>query len=157
MIRAAMTTDAPGIAAIWNPVIRDTTITFSPVQKSEAEIAALTTGPDPFLVWGEAGQILGFARYFPFRSGPGYLHTVEHTILLRPDCWGRGGGRVLMTALCNLARDHGKHSMFAGVCAENDAGRAFHIALGFVEVARLPEVGFKFGRWIDLVLMQKRL
>ena len=157
MIRPATAADAPGIAAIWTPVIRDTTITFNPVLKSEAEIAALTEGADPFLVWEEAGQILGFARYFQFRGGLGYLHTVEHTILLHPGGQGRGGGRALMVALCDRARAAGKHSMFAGVSVENVAGLAFHAAIGFDTVARLPEVGFKFGRWIDLVLMQNRL
>jgi len=155
MIRAATLFDAPDIAGIWNHAIRKTTITFNPVEKSDDEVAALTA--QDCLVWEEDGRILGFARYFPFRGGEGYRFTVEHTIMLHPKGHGRGGGRLLMKALFAHAKAAGKHSMFAGCSAENSGAVAFHVRLGFQEVATLPEVGFKFGRWIDLVLMQKLL
>ena len=77
--------------------------------------------------------------------------------MLHPKGHGRGGGRLLMNALFAHAKDAGKHSMFAGCSAENSGAVAFHARMGFQEVATLPEVGFKFGRWIDLVLMQKLL
>ena len=155
MIRAAMPGDAPQIAAIWNHAIRETTITFNPDEKPVAEVAALSaTG---CLVWAQDTRILGFARYFPFRGGAGYRFTCEHTIMLHPDGHGQGGGRRLMHALCADAKAEGMHTMFAGCSAENAGAVQFHAALGFEQVATLPEVGFKFGRWIDLVLMQKRL
>lgn len=155
MIRPARPADAAAITAIWNHAIRETTITFNPVEKTESEVADLTA--NACLVWTEQDQLLGFARYFPFRGGAGYRYTVEHTIMLADDAQGRGGGRALMSALCADARDAGMHSMFAGCSAENPGAVRFHAAIGFVTVATLPEVGFKFGRWIDLVLMQKRL
>jgi phosphinothricin acetyltransferase len=155
LIRAATVADAPAITAIWNHYIRDTTITFNPDEKTEAEVAALIAA-DPCLVWDD-GQVLGFARYFQFRGGRGYRYSVEHTVQLRTDAGGRGIGRHLMVALCNHAAKAGKHAMWAGVSAENTGGVAFHAALGFETIATLPEVGHKFGRWIDLVLMQKRL
>lgn len=155
MIRAATRVDAPQIAAIWNHAIRETTITFNPVEKSDGEVADLTA--QDCLVWEVDDRVLGFARYFPFRGGEGYRFTVEHTIMLHQDAHGQGGGRRLMEALCDHATAAGKHSMFAGCSAENAGAVAFHARMGFAEVARLPEVGFKFGRWIDLVLMQKRL
>ncbi|MBI1416358.1 MAG: GNAT family N-acetyltransferase [Limimaricola sp.] len=157
MIRPATSADADAIAAIWNHYIRTTTVTFLPDEKTQAEVAALIAGPDPVLVAEVAGRVSGFARYFPFRAGRGYVHTVEHTVLLAPGAEGAGQGRALMTSLVDHARAHAKHSIWAGVSAENEAGVAFHGRLGFVTVARLPEVGFKFGRWIDLVLMQKML
>ena len=70
---------------------------------------------------------------------------------------GPGAGRDLLDALSKLAKDAGKHTMYAGVCAENQGAVDFHVKVGFTIVAVLPEVGHKFGRWLDLVLMQKRL
>lgn len=157
MIRPARPSDAPAIGAIWNTFIRDTTITFNPVEKDDAEIAALTDAPHAFFVWDDGDRILGFARYFQFRTGLGYARSAEHTILLHPDGQGRGIGRALMTAILDHARAAGIGSMIAGVSAENTDGQAFHAAMGFVVVGHVPSVGWKFDRWIDLILMQKRL
>lgn len=154
-IRPAAPADAEQIAAIWNHAIRETVITFNPVVKSAEEVAELTA--NNCLVWAEGGRILGFARYFPFRNGEGYRFTVEHTVILHEDAHGKGVGRRLMLALMDHARSAGKQSMFAGCSAENAGAVAFHARLGFAEVATLRQVGFKFGRWFDLVLMQKML
>lgn len=155
IIRPATPTDAAQIATIWNHAIRETVITFNPVEKSHEEVAALTA--KDCLVWEDSDRVMGFARYFPFRGGEGYRFTVEHTVMLHSDGHGRGGGRALMLALMEHASAAGKHSMFAGCSAENAAAVAFHARLGFEEVATLRQVGFKFGRWFDLVLMQKML
>lgn len=161
MIRDATTTDAPGIAAIWNPVIRDTAITFNSAEKTDADIALMIRDRQKaghaFLVAEQDGAIAGFATYAQFRGGVGYARTMEHTILLSPRAHGRGLGRALMSALEAHARDAGAISLFAGVSAENPAGRAFHAHLGFTEVAILRRVGHKFGREMDLILMQKFL
>ena len=155
MIRPAVAGDAPAIAQIWNAAIRDTTITFNPDEKSVDDVAALIE--QACLVWEDEGRILGFARYFQFRGGAGYRYTAEHTIMLHADAHGQGVGRQLMDALCRDAKSAGMHTLFAGCSAENPGVVRFHAALGFQMVATLPEVGFKFGRWIDLVLMQKHL
>jgi L-amino acid N-acyltransferase YncA len=161
MIRNATADDAPGIAAIWNPVIRDTAITFNAAEKSEAEIATLIRDRQQaghaFLVADEDGDIAGFATYAQFRGGVGYARTMEHTILLSPTAQGAGLGRALMIAIEAHARDAGAISIFAGVSAENLAGQAFHARMGYAQVAILQRVGFKFGRAMDLVLMQKFL
>lgn len=161
MIRDATPADAAGIAAIWNPVIRDTAITFTTLEKTEDDITAMirTRQADGhgFLVAETGGAILGFASYAQFRGGPGYARTMEHTILLAPAAHGRGLGRALMTALEDHARARGTVSLIGGISGENSAGRAFHARIGFAEVAILQRVGHKFGRTMDLVLMQKFL
>lgn len=155
IIRDATPADAGAIAAIWNHYIRHTTVTFTPDDKSEPEIAAMMSGP--FFVAEDGGRVTGFARYFQFRSGRGYAFAQEHTVLLDPAERGRGAGRALMTRVIDHATAAGHHRLYAGVSGDNAAGIAFHARLGFETVATLPESGRKFDRWIDLVLMQKSL
>ena len=161
MIRPASPADAAGIAEIWNPIIRDTLVTFNAAEKSLPEIAAMVTDRQAaghgFFVAEAAGGITGFATYAQFRGGIGYAHTMEHTVLLAGQARGRGLGRALMTVIEDHARAGGAQSMFAGVSAANPEGRAFHAALGYAQCAVLPRVGYKFGQWLDLVLMQKFL
>lgn len=160
-IRAATPDDAPAICAIWNPVIRDSEITFNAIEKSDQDIAdmikAKSAAGHAFLLAEEAGQILGFATYGQFRGGVGYARTMEHTVILAPDTRGRGIGRALMTAIEDHARSAGAHAIFAGVSSGNPSGVGFHTALGYAHVATLQQVGWKFGRWYDLHLMQKLL
>lgn len=157
-IRQAEISDAPAIAGIVNPMIRNTAITFTTTEKTVETMAEEigTRGP-AFQVAEVDGEVVGFATYFPFRSGPGYARTKEHSVVLADHAHGKGIGRALMARLVDVARQEGVHSLFAGVSAENPDGLKFHATIGFREVATLPEVGFKFGRWMDLVLMQKIL
>lgn len=156
MITAATPTDARQIAAIWSIVIRDTVATFTTAEKTPQEIAE-AMARQPFFVARKAREITGFATYFQFRGGPGYAHTMEHTIHIAAGARGCGTGRALLTHVETHARAAGVHSLFAGISGENRDGIAFHAALGYVQAARLPQVGRKFGRWHDLVLMQKFL
>lgn len=161
MIRLAGAWDATAIAAIWNPVIRESTITFNAVEKDPDDLVRFMTaradaGHATFVAEAE-GEVVGFATYGQFRGGVGYARTMEHSVMLAEAARGRGLGRALMQATEAHARDGGAHSMVAGVSGTNDAGIAFHAALGYAEVARIPEVGWKNARWLDLVLMQKIL
>lgn len=160
MIRPARPEDAPAIVAFWNPLIRETLVTFNPQEKTEAEVAdsirAKAAAGHGFLV-ADDGGVSGFASYGQFRAGAGYGRTMEHTIILAPAAHGRGVGRALMAAIEDHARARGTHSMIAGVSGGNPQGRAFHAALGYSEVAVVPQVGWKFGQVWDLVLMQKLL
>ena len=159
--RPATAVDAAAIGSIWNPMIRDTAVTFNRVEKSVDDIAALIAERQAagkvFLVAEAAGGIAGFASYQPFRSGSGYARTMEHTLIVAPGAQGRGVGRALIAAIEAHAGDAGVHSMFAGVSGENPAAIAFHLALGYRKVAVLAAVGYKFGRWMDLHLLQKHL
>ena len=156
MIRPARPEDAAAIAAIWNHVIRDTTQTFTTATKDPGALAVQIVD-QPCFVADAAGRVAGFVIYGQFRSGPGYAHTMEHSIHVARDARGAGLGRALMAAAEDHARGKGIHSMIAGVAGENTGGAAFHAALGYRDIARLPQVGWKFGRWHDLILMQKML
>jgi len=157
MIRQARAGDAAAILSIWNPIIRDTAITFTSAEKTEAEVVAMIDTRAAVLVWDAGGGAQGFATYAQFRGGPGYARSQEHTILLGEGARSQGVGRALMTALEDHARAAGQHILIGGVSGSNPAGVAFHAAIGYAQVGRVPEAGWKFGRYHDLVLMQKIL
>ncbi len=157
ILRDATTADAEAIAAIWNREIRDGVSTFNSIEKELGAIKAAIASEVVFLVAEDAGAVVGFATFGPFRGGPGYALTMEHTIYLAEEARGKGAGRALMAKLEVEAKARGVHVLVAGVGSENSGGIAFHTAMGFVEVARMPEVGRKFDRWMDLVLLQKLL
>ncbi len=160
MIRDARQSDAKDIAAIWNLVIRGSVATFNSIEKSKEEVEWTIADRQrqglPFLVH-EGTAVDGFATYFQFRSGVGYRHTMEHTIHLLPSNRQQGCGRAMMAELEHRAVSGAVHSLIGGISGENTGAIRFHAAIGFSEVARLTEVGRKFGRWFDLVLMQKVL
>ncbi len=157
-IRQAGPGDIEAIRAIWNPLIRNTSVTFTTLEKTPNALAAdITARGAAFLVMEEAGAVLGFATYGAFRAGPGYAHTAEHTVILASAAQGRGLGRALMTELEEVARAQRLHALVAGVSDENAGAIAFHTSIGFQQVAHMPEVGRKFDRWMDLVLLQKLL
>lgn len=156
-IRSARLDDASAIAAIHNPIIQDTAITFNSEVKTPDMVADAIRNCPCYLVAEDRGNILGFASYVQFRQGVGYRRAMEHTIILSPASRGRGVGRALMHAIEERARGQDIGSLWAGVSGENPDGVRFHARLGFEEVAVLPKVGYKFGRWMDLVLMRKWL
>ncbi len=159
LIRPASIKDAKSIAQIWNPMIRGTENTFTSDQKTVVEVQAMITQRAElnhgfYVAQSDAG-ILGFATYSSFRSGPGYAHTMEHSIILAPSATGKGLGRSLMDKLENHARDTQVHVLIAGISAQNTTAQLFHKAIGYQQVAHIKQVGFKFGSWHDLILMQK--
>lgn len=158
IIRPAQADDAAALCDIANAIIRDTLITFTTQQHTMADMGAKISNRDaPFLVAELAGQVAGFARFGPFRSGPGYGFVKEHTIQLAPPARGQGAGRALMQALEQVAQQDGVRALVAGISGANPGAVAFHAKLGFVQVAHMPGVGYKQGQWLDLILMQKSL
>lgn len=156
-IRAAIAQDAPSIAAIWNAMIRDTLFTFTTDEKTVAAMEAMIA-QRPGACWvAETDGILGFVTYAQFRTGPGYATSVEHSIVLTDAARGQGAGRALMQRALESAADQGLHVMVAGISAANPGGVAFHTALGFEHVGRMPQIARKQGQWLDLILMQKVL
>lgn len=160
-IRAATEADLPAITAIFNEVIATSTAIyaddpFTPEDRA-AWFAARRAAGYPVLVAQEGDEVLGLASFGDFRPWPGYRHTVEHSVHVRADARGRGLGTALVSALFEPARALGKHVMIAGVDAANAGSIRMHERLGFARGAVLREVGRKFGRWLDLELMQKFL
>lgn len=162
-IRPATVTDLPGIVEIYNVSVT-TTATWSETPQTLAErdawFAARTdAGDGVFVAVTDGGEVVGFAAYGEFRNPhwTGYRFTVENTVHVRDDWSGAGVGRALMEALITHAADNGKHVMVAAVDGENEGSVTFHEKLGFDVVGRMPEVGWKFDRWLDLVLLQRIL
>ena len=111
----------------------------------------------PYLVAELEGYIVGFCYASQFRPRQGYRFTVEDSIYVRPDCVGHGVGTLLLTELIAQCQARGCHSMVACICGVNPSSVALHATLGFHEVGLLPEAGNKFGEWLRLLIMQRRL
>jgi L-amino acid N-acyltransferase len=160
-VRDAVEQDVAGILAIYNDVIATSTAVYRDDPASLADrlewFNARRAQAYPILVAAGDSGILGFASYGDFRNWPGYRFSVEHTVHIRADERGRGVGTTLMQALIRRAVEQDKHVMIGGVDADNAPSLRFHERLGFVRAAHLRQVGFKFGRWLDLVFVQRIL
>ena len=155
-----MDDDAASIAVIVNALLDTTTIEWRYEHYSVDAMTEWMHAHETVLVAEVDGEVVGLAAFGPFRDvakWPGYMFTVESTVHVREDNWRSGIGVTLMHALIDHARANGKHTMIAAVDGANDSSIQFHERLGFVEVARMPEVGAKFGKWQDLVVLALRL
>ncbi|MCB8875248.1 GNAT family N-acetyltransferase [Acidisoma silvae] len=160
-IRAATEQDLPAILAITNHAIEHTNASWQTVPTTlEARLQwwqERVAAGQPVLVSEIDGEIAGFATYGSFRAYGGYVLTVEHSIYVDGRFQGRGLGRTFLTALLDHATAAGLHVMVGAISADNAISIKLHEQFGFAVVGRMPEVGQKFGRWLDLVLMQKIL
>jgi phosphinothricin acetyltransferase len=161
-IRAARAADIAPMREIFNEVIATSTAVyyFEPTSLAErtAWFDARNAAGFPILVAERDDAVLGFASFAEFRGAwPGYRYSVEHSVHVRADSRGQGIGRQLVAALFPLAVAMGKHVMIGGIDAANTASLRMHASLGFGQVAHFREVGHKFGRWLDLVFMQRFL
>lgn len=160
-IRAATADDIVEIVDIYNALLDSTTYEWTElphtVEERHAWLVAQEAAERPALVAVEGGRVLGWATYGDFRDSrrrPGYRFTVEHTIHVHRDAWGRGVGRALLAALVEHAQAAGKREMIAAIDSANEGSIAFHTRLGFDQVGYLPGIGDKWGQRLDLVLMQ---
>ena len=160
-IRNAIRDDLPGLLVIYNDVIATSTAVYrddpATLEDRQAWWTDRRAHGYPILVAVDATGVLGFASFGDFRPWPGYRYTVEHTVHVRADRRGQGVGHRLMLRLIDEAVALGKHVMVAGVDAANEESVRFHERLGFKQAGHLREVGFKFGRWLDLVFLQRKL
>ncbi|NIY78181.1 MAG: N-acetyltransferase family protein [Rhodobacteraceae bacterium] len=161
-LRDATPADADALKAIMAPVIAGSTASFSSEERDEAAWAEMVTDRlnrgRAFYVAEHQGEVVGYATYDQFRPGNnGYRFTMEHSVYLNDAAQGFGLGRTLMLMVEQHAREAGHHSMIAAIDADNAGSIAFHKALGYAEAGRIPQAGFKFDRWLDVLFLQKFL
>ena len=161
-IRDATPADVPVIAAIYGHHVLHGFGTFEEEPPSASEIerrlAAVGGAGLPYLVAVSEGQVLGFAYPAPFRPRAAYRHTVEDSIYIAPEAVGRGVGRALLSAVIDACERLGKRQMIAVIGDSANAGSiGLHAALGFTRSGVGRSVGFKHGRWVDIVWMQRAL
>ena len=160
-VRDATRGDLPEILNIYNEVIRNSTAVYSEIEFTPARgdgwFDAKAEQGFPFIVAQTDVGIAGFGTFGEFRAWPCYRHTVEHSVYIRADRRGLGLGRTLLLELIARAKVMQKHVMIAGIDADNAISIGLHRSLGFREVGHFHEVGFKFGRWLDLKFLELSL
>lgn len=160
-IRPATDTDLPGILAIHNEAVLSGTALWTTTPSTLADRRAVLSDRQvrgyPFLTADIDGVVAGYGSFGAFRPHEGYVRTVEHSLYIDPRFQRQGIATALLLALVEAARALGKHVMVGGIAADNAASLALHARHGFSETGRLPQVGFKFGRYLDLVFMQRLL
>ena len=160
MIRPATEQDIPAMLAIYAPYVENTTVTFEydvPCQREFTRRFYTITAQFPWLVWEEEGTVLGYAYgSAPFERAA-FRWCAEPSIYLAPQAQGRGIGRKLYTVLEAILEKQGYQVLYALITEENTPSVRFHEKFGYKTRALLPDCGFKQGRWLGLLWMEKRL
>ena len=153
MIRPATPLDAEAIAAIYNPYVTGTVISFETAPVTAGEMAGrirTTLAAHPWLVLEEDGSILGYAYAGPWKAREAYRFSVETTVYVAHGHARKGIGRSLYAALLAELRTRGFHTALAVIALPNEASVALHEAFGFRQAGLTPQVGWKGGRWVDV-------
>ncbi len=152
-IRQVELADAAAIARIYNPYVLDTTITFEVEAVSADEMRrriAEIQGKYPYIVCEEDGNVVGYCYAHPWRMRAAFCHTAEVSIYVDSACRGNGLGKALLEELIQRCKAQGLHVLIAGITEGNEHSRHLHENFGFRKVAQYDEVGYKFGRWLEL-------
>ena len=160
LLRPATVADAPATAAIYNEEVAHSTVTFDLVPRSveeQADWLDARSGALEVVVAERDGVVAGFASLSPYRDRPAYRTTVEDSVYVHRDHRGAGVGKALLAEIVDVAANRGFHSVMARVVGHHDTSINLHRAVGFELVGVEREVGRKFGRWLDVVVMQKLL
>ena len=159
-VRIATAEDLPAILAIYAPYVENTTVSFEYAVPTLEEFTArfdAITNQFPWLVWEENGAVLGYAYgSLPFDRAA-YRWCSEASVYIAENARGRGIGKALYQALELCLAKQGYRNVYALVTTENEASLAFHQAVGYRETARFPDCGFKMGRWLGVVWLEKLL
>lgn len=160
-IREATPADALALASIYNHYVTNTTVTFEEQPVSAAEmgerLGEVIKAQLPFLVAESASEVIGFAYASKWKGRCAYRFSVETTVYLADGRQGRGIGSALYLGLISRLQDAGFHAAIGGIALPNDPSVALHEELGFAQVARFRQVGFKFNRWIDVGYWERLL
>ena len=161
MIRPATASDSAAIARIYNHFILDTTVTFEEqavsAQQMAERIEEVASASLPWLVAEQAGKVVGYAYATKWKGRCAYRFSVESTVYLAPGFAGMGVGSKLYDALFAALRERGTHVVIGGIALPNPASIALHEKFGMNKAAHFREVGFKFGKWIDVGYWQAPL
>ena len=153
--------DAEATRAIYNVEVQESTVTFDITPRSLADqqvwIAEHSGGHPAIVAVDDDATLLGFASLSPFKPRAAYAPTVEDSVYVHRDARGHGVGELLLREIIRLGTDHGFHSAVARIVGGHEASIALHRKCGFEEIGCEREVGRKFGRWLDVVLMQRML
>lgn len=157
-IRQATERDLPALLDIYNHVILHTTAVYSyqphTMEGRKEWYASKLKDHYPVFVAEEDGRVVGFSSYGPFRAWPAYKYTIENSVYVAADQRGKGIGKLLIQPLIDDARRQGYHAIIASIDASNESSLRLHRSFGFEEVAHFRQVGFKFGRWLDLKFLE---
>lgn len=158
-VRPATHDDLPGILEIYNEAVLNTTASYDYEPRTlEHRIAWFEDHVKdnyPVLVAvNDQGRVVGWSALNRYHDRKGYQFTTENSVYVAADQRGRGLGKLLMKPLIEAARQRGLHAILAGIDAENEASIRLHASFGFVKVAHFRQVGFKFGRWLDVIYME---
>jgi L-amino acid N-acyltransferase len=158
--RLATAADASAIRAIYNREVLESTATFDLVARSlddQRAWLAARSGAYAAVVGEIDGRVVGFGSLSRWKDRPAYSTSVEDSVYVARDVQGRGVGKALLAELLRVAEAHGFHAVFARVVGGHDASIGLHLAAGFEVVGTEREVGRKFGRWLDVIVMEKLL
>jgi L-amino acid N-acyltransferase YncA len=160
LVRLAHATDAEAIRAIYNVEVLESTVTFDLVPRSHDDQRAWLaahSGAHPAVVAVDGEDVVGFGSLSPYKDRPAYSTSVEDSVYVHRDRRGQGVGKLLLGELLSLATTHGFHSVIARIVGDHEASIALHQRCGFTLVGVEKEVGRKFGRWLDVVELQRLL
>ncbi len=160
LVRLAHIADAEAIRAIYNQEVVESTVTFDIVPRShdeQREWLNAHAGAHPAVVAVNDDEVIGFGSLSPYKDRPAYSTTVEDSVYVHRDRRGQGVGRLLLNELLSLATKHGFHAVIARIVGDHEASIALHQTCGFTLVGVEKQVGRKFGRWLDVVELQRLL
>ena len=161
IVRAARPEDSAAIARIYSHYVLTTTISFEEAAVSEADMSARVRDVQsqglPWLVAEDAGVVVGFAYASKWKVRSAYRFSVESSVYIAPDRKGGGVGSKLYAALLAELAGLELHTVIGGIALPNDASIRLHEKFGFVKTAHFSEVGFKFGKWVDVAYWQRRV